>query len=138
MKVIAFVASVCLTAIPLGLPVLAGNNDPLFVNLTTNQAHRSKMAIGFSEAQLERGHALTIFLNDQGILLASKVNANEYKEQQAILLAIIEKGGTVIACPACMKQYGVSEEDLLDGIKVGNPTLTGEMLFQDDTQTLSW
>jgi hypothetical protein len=43
------------------------------------------MAIGFSEAQLEQEHALTIFSNDQGILLASKVNADQYKKQQAIL-----------------------------------------------------
>ncbi len=138
MKAIAVVTSIWLAAVPLGLPVIAGNDDALFVNLTTNEAHRSNMAIGFSKAQLERGHPLTIFLNDEGILLASKTNAAQYREQQTILLAIIEKGGVVIACPACMKQYGVSESDLLDGIKVGNPELTGEKLFGDDTKTLSW
>ena len=138
MKVIAFVTGIWLAVVPFSLPVLAGNNDPLFVNLTTNQAHRSNMAIGFSKAQLERGHPLTIFLNDQGILLASKANAEQYQKQQAILRTIIEKGGVVIACPACMKQYGVSESDLLEGIKVGNPDFTGEALFRDDTKTLSW
>jgi sulfur relay (sulfurtransferase) complex TusBCD TusD component (DsrE family) len=138
MKAIAFAASVLLTAVPLSLPVLAGNEDPLFINLTTDQAHRSTMAIGFSQAQLERGHPLTIFLNDQGILLASKAKSDQYQEQQATLRAIMEKGGLVIACPACMKKYGISESDLLEGIKVGNPALTGEALFQDDTKTLSW
>ncbi|MBJ7898317.1 MAG: DsrE/DsrF-like family protein [Cyanobacteria bacterium RI_101] len=138
MKTIAFVTSLWLAAVPLSLPVLAGNDDPLFINLTTNEAHRSKMAIGFSQAQLERGHPLTIFLNDRGILLAAKANAGQYREQQAILRAIIEKGGVVLACPTCMKQYGVSESDLLEGVKVGNPALTGEALFRDDTQTLSW
>ena len=39
-----------------GIPVLAGNNDPLFVNMTTDQEHRTSMAIGFSKAQFERGH----------------------------------------------------------------------------------
>jgi sulfur relay (sulfurtransferase) complex TusBCD TusD component (DsrE family) len=138
MKAIAFVTSLWLATVPLSLPVLAGNDDPLFINLTTNEAHRSNMAIGFSKAQLERGHPLTIFLNDQGILLASKANAGQYREQQAILRTIMEKGGVVLACPTCMKKYGVNESDLLEGVKVGNPALTGEALFRDDTKTLSW
>jgi hypothetical protein len=37
-----------------------------------------------------------------------------------------------------MKKYGVTSSDLLDGIKVGTPELTGEALFQDNTKTLSW
>jgi sulfur relay (sulfurtransferase) complex TusBCD TusD component (DsrE family) len=120
------------------IPVLAGNNDPLFVNMTTDQDHRSTMALGFSKAQFERGHPVTIFLNDKGVLVASKNNADQFKEQQAILLTIIKKGGLVIACPSCMKKYGVTSSDLLGGIKVGTPELTGEALFQDNTKTLSW
>lgn len=38
----------------------------------------------------------------------------------------------------CMKHYDVKESDLLDGVKVGNPQLTGGALFRDNTKTLSW
>jgi len=138
MKFRHYLGGLLLSAHLMSLPAFAGDKDPLFVNLTSDQAHRSQMAIAFSQAQLDRGHPTTIFLNDQGILLATKANADKYPAQQALLLDIIKKGGTVIACPMCMKKYGVAEADLLPGIKVGNPQLTGTALFQDDTKTLSW
>jgi hypothetical protein len=37
-----------------------------------------------------------------------------------------------------MKHYGVKAADLLPGLKVGNPELTGSLLFKDDTRTLTW
>jgi sulfur relay (sulfurtransferase) complex TusBCD TusD component (DsrE family) len=106
--------------------------------MTADQLHRTNMAIQFSKSQFERGHPVTIFLNDKGVLVGSKANAEIYKEQQAALTEIVKKGGVVIACPMCMKKYGIKESDLLDGIKVGTPELTGSALFRDNTKTLSW
>jgi hypothetical protein len=37
-----------------------------------------------------------------------------------------------------MKHYEIKESDLLEGIKVGNPQLTGDALFRDNTKTLGW
>jgi hypothetical protein len=37
-----------------------------------------------------------------------------------------------------MKKYGVKDSDLIDGVKIGSPELTGNALFKDNTQTLSW
>jgi sulfur relay (sulfurtransferase) complex TusBCD TusD component (DsrE family) len=119
-------------------PALAGATDPLFVNLTTDEGHRANMAIGFSENQLERGHPLTVFLNDKGVFLGSKGKASEFGSQQKALAGLMAKGATVIACPMCMKHYGVTEADLIPGIKVGNPDLTGGALFQDNTKSLTW
>ncbi len=53
-------------------PVYAGDKDPLFINLSSSEAHRSKMAIGLGKNNMERGHPLTIFINDQAVLIASK------------------------------------------------------------------
>lgn len=119
-------------------PVMASSPDPLFVNMTTDDAHRANMAISFGSAQLERGHPLTIFLNDKGVLVASRANADKYGHQQKILAEVIGKGAVVIVCPMCMKHYGVKKTDLLPGIKVGNPDLTGSMLFRGNTKTLAW
>ena len=117
---------------------VAGDKDPLFINMTTDEGHRATMAIGFGKNQMERGHPLTIFLNDKGVHVASKGNANKYGAQQKMLSEAMQKGATVIACPMCMKHYGVKETDLLSGIKVGKPELTGGQLFQDNTKTLTW
>jgi len=119
-------------------PVIAGENDPLFVNLTTDDSHRANMGIVFGKNQLERGHPLTIFLNDKGVLLGSKANAQKFPEQQKALAELMGKGAVVLICPMCMKHYGVTESDLLPGLKVGNPELTGPALFKDNTKTLTW
>jgi len=116
----------------------AGSNDPLFINMTTDDGHRATMAIGFGVNQHSLGHPLTLFLNDKGVHLASKANASKFADQQKALVEAMNKGATVIACPLCMKHYGVKDSDLLPGIQVGKPELTGGDLFKDNTKTLTW
>jgi sulfur relay (sulfurtransferase) complex TusBCD TusD component (DsrE family) len=122
----------------LGQPALAGDADPLFVNMTTDDSHRANMGLAFGRNQLERGHPLTIFLNDKGVLIGSKVNAGKFAEHQKILDALLAKGATVLICPMCMKHYGVREGDLVPGIQVGSPDVTGAALFRDNTKSLTW
>lgn len=117
---------------------IADDDDPLFINLISDDSHRADMAISFGKNQLERGHPLTIFLNDKGVFIGSKENAAKYADHQKKLDELMSKGATVLICPMCMKHYGIKESDLLPGIKVGNPDLTGSFLFKDDTQTLTW
>jgi len=117
---------------------LAGDKDPLFVTMTTDDAYRSVLAITVSKYMFEFGHPLTIFFNDRGILVTSKGNGDKFKEQQAALAELAKAGATLFACPMCMKHYGIKESDLLDGIKATNPQLLGEVLFRDNTKTLAW
>jgi len=116
----------------------AGETDPLFVNLTSDNGHRSNMALVFSKNQLDRKHAVTIFLNDRGVLLAAKSGSKKFKGQQEALAGLLKQGATVLACPFCMKHYRVKEADLLDGVKVGSPELVGAALFKDNTKTMTW
>ncbi|MCB1505109.1 MAG: DsrE family protein [Hyphomicrobiaceae bacterium] len=126
------------TAASMPAPASAGDSDPLFVNMTTSDAHRAEMAIGFSRKQQERKHPVTVFLNDKGVAVAAKSKAGEFAKHQGMLAQIIKDGGTVIVCPMCMKHYGIAKDDLIDGAQVGNPELTGGLLFKDGTQTLTW
>ena len=96
------------------------------------------MALNFGKNQLERGHPLTIFLNDKGVLIGTRANAAAFADQQKALADLLSKGATVIICQMCMKHYGVEKADLLPGLKIGNPDLTGSALFQDNTKTLTW
>jgi sulfur relay (sulfurtransferase) complex TusBCD TusD component (DsrE family) len=139
MKIVAkLLLAFALTVGSIGMPAFAGDADPLFVNLTTDDSHRADMGISFGKNQLERGHPLTIFLNDKGVFIGSKINSAKFAEQQKALGEIMSKGGTVLICPMCMKHYGIKEADLLPGLKVGNPKLTGGALFEDNTKTLTW
>lgn len=117
---------------------VAGDRDPLFINLTSDDGHRLNMAFTFGGNQHSRGHTLTVFMNDRSVLAASKANQAKFKDQQQTMQELLGKGVTIIVCPMCMKHYGVSEADLLPGLKVGNPELTGAALFQDNTKTLTW
>lgn len=116
----------------------AGDTDPLFANVTTDDAHRADMALTFSKAQFERKHPLTVFLNDRGVFLASRAESEKFKHHQEVLAALAKSGATIIVCPMCMKHYGVKKEDLIEGAQVGNPDLTGPALFKDGTKTLTW
>jgi sulfur relay (sulfurtransferase) complex TusBCD TusD component (DsrE family) len=119
-------------------PAMAGNTDPLFVNLTTDDSHRANMGISFGKNQLERGHPLTVFLNDKAVFIGSRANSGKFGEHQKMLGELLNKGAVVLICPMCMKHYGIKEADLLPGVKVGNPELTGGALFKDNTRTLTW
>ena len=96
------------------------------------------MAISFGKNQLERGHPLTIFLNDKVVYLGSKAKSSKFKNQQNMLSELLDRGAVVLLCPMCMKHYKVKESDLLPSLIVGNPELTGGALFGDNTKTLTW
>lgn len=119
-------------------PAFAAETDPLFVNATTDQPHRAEMALFFSKNQLDRKHPVTIFLNDRGVLIASKANQGKFKVQQKQLEKLMAAGATVIACAMCMKYYRVKDADLLPGIKISNPQLIEGTLFKANTKTMTW
>jgi predicted peroxiredoxin len=116
----------------------AADSAPLFINLVTDDPHRAHMALGFGQKQLERGHPLTVFLNDRGVFIAAKQGAERFGLHQGIIAELVGAGGKIIVCPMCMKHYGVAKADLLEGLEVGNPELTGGALFAPGTQTLTW
>lgn len=113
-------------------------NAPLFINLITDDPHRAHMALHFGQNQLERGHPLTLFLNDRGVFIAAKQGAERFRLHHGLVAELLDAGAKIIVCPMCMKYYGVTQADLLDGLEVGNPELTGGALFAPDTRTLTW
>jgi len=111
--------------------------DPLFVNVTAApHAHRTEMALAFAQNVAKKDHPVTIFLNDEAVMVATKAKADSLSGK---MLADAMKGGiTVIVCQNCMKHYKVAETDLVGGVKLGTPDLTQGALFAPNTRTLSW
>ena len=130
-----FVLTFAFTTAPL---VFSATNDPLFINLSTDEVGRASMAINFGRHHFSTGHPLTIFLNDKAVMLGVKAGSSKYAEQQQALSEAITAGALVIMCPICLKQAGYSEADLLVGVKLGGPKVTGDALFKDGTKTMSW
>ncbi len=126
------------TLAALSLSAYAGPNDPLFINLSTDEMHRSTMAINFGKHHSANGHPLTIFLNDKAVMLGIKAGSTKFADQQQALTEVISSGALVIMCPMCLKQAGYTEADLIAGVKLGSPKVTGDALFKDGTKTMSW
>jgi sulfur relay (sulfurtransferase) complex TusBCD TusD component (DsrE family) len=116
----------------------SGVTDPLFINLSTDEPPRASMAIHFGMHHSNNGHPLTIFLNDKAVILGVKAGSTQFTEQQKGLTEAISRGALVIMCPICLKQAGYTELDLLYGVKLGGPKITGDALFRDGTKTMSW
>ena len=55
-----------------------------------------------------------------------------------MLQAFMNDGGVVIACGACSKAAGLTQDDFIDGIQMGNPDLVLGLLFDPKVKTLSW
>ena len=135
---LALALLVLLSGVVSGPVQAAEESGPLFLNMTSDEPHRAAMAIGYGRNQLGRGHALTLFLNDRGVMIASQAKAGEFAEQQAMIRDIMAKGGVVLACPTCMKRYGVAAADLMPGVGQSTPDMTGAALFAPGARALSW
>jgi predicted peroxiredoxin len=119
-------------------PVHAGDTDPLFINLSTDEPQRALAGLTFGLHQHENGHPLTLFLNDRGVLLGSRSHADKLAEPQRLVAELIQRGAVVLIAPPSMKHYGVREDDLLPGVQLSNRKLSGEALFRGTTRALSW
>ena len=72
------------------------------------------------------------------VMMGVKAGSTKFADQQQALSGLISSGALVIMCPICLKQAGYMESDLIAGVKLGGPQITGEALFKDGTKTMSW
>ena len=140
-----------LTVLALALAPVTGHAEDgkrgLFVNLTTDDTWSAAKAIMFAhERALKNGHDTAIWLNVRAVYLADKGRASHVHGLMAesgtsiqdMLTAFIADGGTVIMCGACSKAAGLTEDDYIDGVVMGNWPLVEGWLFRDGMQTLAW
>lgn len=135
------------------LLILSGNSfadskGGLFVNLTTDDTWAAAKAILFAHQKvLKNGYKpVAIWMNVRGIYLIDKKRASHVhglmakdgKSIQDMLKDFMADGGIVIACGACSKAAGLTKDDFIDGVKMGNPELVQGILFDPKVKTLSW
>jgi predicted peroxiredoxin len=134
----ALVLGVVLSVSALSTKAFAGDKDPLFVNLTTNDAWRAVMALTFSRHQLDTGHPVTIFLNDHGVFLASKKYSRKFAREQKMIRDFVAKGGVVLMCDMCMHKFVIEKSQIIPQVTVSQDNSASKALFQDHTKTLTW
>jgi predicted peroxiredoxin len=117
----------------------------LFVNLTTDDTWAVSKAIYFAHDKvLKSDHGpVTIWLNVRGVTLAdrnvpSHTHGLTGKSVHQALQDFIADGGTVIACRACAQAAGITEDDLIDGVVMGQTDMVLDALLQQNVRTLTW
>jgi predicted peroxiredoxin len=120
----------------------------LFVNLTTDDTWSAAKAIMFAHQKaLKNGHKpVAIWLNVRAVYLADKKRPSHVhglmrkqdKSIQDMLAAFIKDGGTVIMCQACSQAAGLTKDDYIEGVRMGNWKLVSSFLFDPKVKSLSW
>ena len=144
LALIALVAIALTTVLAAGPAMAQDGDSSLFVNLTSDELNRASMAISFATRVLEEKEIpVTVFLNVEGVRLADpRIPAQTHatgKTPRQMLEAFMEAGGTVIACPMCMKNVGgLTEDVLIDGVVVGSSDVTWPPMFAEGATVLSY
>jgi predicted peroxiredoxin len=115
----------------------------LFVNMTTGDSWRGWMGLHFAHSTMKMGHPVTIFLNLDGVTLASLKGEQEKRPSMQrvprdIVADFIRDGGKVLICGPCLSEFGLKLEDLVPGVELGKPGLTQGFIFAENAKTLTW
>ncbi len=110
-------------------------SNVLFINLQSGREdlHRVNMAFQMARNQRKMGRPVTMFFNINAPELATKnlPKALQYrssppvKDQVAELLGM---GVTILVCPTCSADQGVTGADLMRGALISNPGRLAEQL----------
>ena len=148
-RTLVLIITLCACMFPLIHPAVAQEDKEedaksLFINLTSDQVNRARMAITLAQRVLvEKKIGVTIWLNVEGVrLLDSRGLQPRYgdgKSNLEVLEAFMRDGGTVMVCPMCLKNVGGLEpKDLPKGVILSEMEVFWEKAFAEDVTTLSY
>jgi predicted peroxiredoxin len=96
------------------LNVISGREDP----------HPVTMALQLAGHALDDGRNVVLFFNVKGVSIPQRSlpATLAYHDQpiKSLLSDLVDRGATVLVCPACMQAEGVSADDLIDGAETAS------------------
>lgn len=106
--------------------------DGIIVHITADPAsekgqHRIGMGLAFATKAIESGKKVLLYFSIDGVKVPLKQaediafsrSGHQFPSSKKTIKMLIEKGATVISCPACTKASGNKIEDLMEGVKPG-------------------
>ena len=92
----------------------------IIVNEAPYQKERAYTAFRFARTCVFEGHKTRIFLIENGVYIAKKDQkpAADQPNMGAFLEDLIKDGQEVKACVVCIKARGISESELISGVKI--------------------
>ncbi|UCD02426.1 MAG: DsrE family protein [Promethearchaeota archaeon] len=87
----------------------------------------------FAYTALLEGHKINIFLVEDGIFVGKKnQDPTTYENVGKWMKDVIEEGANVKACGVCMRARGLSEDELIEGIRKTTMNTLVEMCAEAD------
>ena len=120
----------------------------LFINLTTDDTWSAAKAIHFAHRRaLANGASpVVIWMNVRSVYLAMADRPSDVpgslRDQdlsiQDMLAAFMDDGGVVVMCQACSRAAGLTIDDYMDGVVMGNWDMVSGYLFDPAIRSLTW
>ncbi len=143
MKNILLSAAIAATLVA-STPVYADGHgkDHLYISVSSEDINQVGMMMTIAGAAIKTGRSSSIVLGADGFRNALKDGPQERfagregfpgknKMPRELLADYIAAGGEVLVCGQCLLIYGVTEADLIDGVKLVNGKQVVEAIFAE-------
>lgn len=113
----------------------------LIITHSTDNHDRANGAIALAVSLLSEDADLVIFYIFEGAYFAKKgvaetIEGRNLAPVRDLFPTLLEEEVPMYLCGACAKTYNISEDDLVEGVKIVNiPTIAAEM---SDRETITW
>lgn len=113
----------------------------LIITHSTDDHDRANSAIALALSLLSDDADLVIFFIFEGALFAKKgvaetIEGRNFTPVKDMFPSLLEEKVPMFLCGACAKTFNISEEDLVEGVKIVHiPTIASEMM---DRETITW
>ena len=101
------------------------HKDGVFIHISHGAEDAHRVAMGLKMATLmSEDKDVLVYFDINGIDVVTKnapdIQMNTFPSSKEALQELLSNNIPVFACPGCMKAKGVTEDDLMEGIKVAN------------------
>ncbi len=109
----------------------------LIITHSTDDQDRANAAIGLALSLLSEGADLVIFYIFEGAHLARKgvaetIEGRNFAPVRDMFPTLLEEKVPMFLCGACAKTYDISEDDVVEGVKIVHiPTIAAEMMDRE-------
>jgi len=109
----------------------------LIITHSTDDQDRANAAMAFAASLVSEEADLVVFYIFEGAMLAKKgvaetIHGRNFAPVADLLPLLLEEKVPMYLCGACAKTYNISEDDLVEGVKIVHiPTITAEMMDRE-------
>jgi len=113
----------------------------LVITHSTDDHDRANAAVALAVSLLSDDADIVIFFIFEGAHLAKKgvaetIEGRNFAPVRDLFPTLIEEKVPMFLCGACAKTYNISEDELVEGVKIVHiPTIAAEML---DRESITW